>query len=150
MEGVKDLVTKSSERENGKVIFYGHNHISNEILSEFHLRLRERTHPNAKLVIWGHSLGSGVTAKLGSVLSSSDLGNPSAYVLESPFSSLLDEIKSFYVSTFLPFDISNQLRLANLEFDSNSNLKKIKEPVLILHAKDDKVKLWNYCFTQHF
>ncbi len=93
------------------------------------------------MIVWGHSLGSGVTAKFGSFLSSSDLLRPFCYILESPFSSLLDEIKSFYVSVLLPFDIANQLRLANLEFDSNSNLKKIKEPVLILHAKDDKVKI---------
>ena len=35
--------------------------------------------------------------------------------------------------------IFSQLREANLEFDSVINLKKILEPILILHAKDDKV-----------
>ena len=35
--------------------------------------------------------------------------------------------------------IFSQLREASLEFDSVINLKNVREPILILHAKDDKV-----------
>ena len=96
--------------------------------------MREKTHPDSKIILWGHSLGSGVAAKTGSILSTTDLQSPSAYVLEAPFSSLRDEIETRFS---LPFDIT---QIADLKFDSNSNLKKIKEPVLILHAKDDLVR----------
>ena len=71
--------------------------------------LKERSHPDAKVVVWGHSLGSGVTAKLGSIFSG-QISKPDAYILESPFSSLTDEIESFYMSRLLPFDIPNQVR----------------------------------------
>ena len=72
-------------------------------------------------------------------------GENIAYVLELPFSSLRDEIDTRYSS--LPFDIA---KIADLKFDSNSNLKKIKEPVLILHAKDDSVRAILSCSNTQF
>jgi abhydrolase domain-containing protein 12 len=89
--------------------------LSHDALSAY-TWLKERSHPESKVVVWGHSLGSGVTAKLGSVLSTSgQISKPDAYILESPFSSLKDEIESFYMSRLLPFDIADQApRLQNV------------------------------------
>ena len=71
--------------------------------------LRERSHTESQVILWGHSLGSGVAAKLGSFFASSgQISKPVAYVLESPFSSLTDEIKAFHMSRLLPFHISDQ------------------------------------------
>ena len=73
--------------------------------------LRERCHPDAKIFVWGHSLGSGVTAKMAWLLSQGENQQPwpTGIVLEAPFSSLFDEITSFYASTFIPFDIPKQV-----------------------------------------
>ena len=102
--------------------------------------LRENSHPDAKIFVWGHSLGSGVASKLGSILSSSGHIRPTGFVLEAPFSSLSDEIKSFSMSKLIPFDLLHQLRRSNMEFDNVENLKKVQDPVIILHAEDDQVK----------
>ena len=71
--------------------------------------LKKRSDPGSKVIIWGHSLGSGVSAKLGSIFSESgQMSKPDGYILESPFSSLTDEIEAFYMSRLLPFDINSQ------------------------------------------
>jgi hypothetical protein len=51
-----------------------------------------------------------VASKLGSILAKSGRLMPEGFILESPFSRMVDEISSFYASKLLPFDILNQAR----------------------------------------
>jgi hypothetical protein len=47
------------------------------------------------------------------------------------------------MSKLIPFDLLHQLRRSNMEFDNVENLKKVQDPVIILHAEDDQVKRSN-------
>ena len=93
--------------------------LAHDAFSAYHWLL-ERSHPEARIFVWGHSLGSGVTSKLGMLLSKGEGALPTGFVLEAPFSSLYDEITSFYASRFLPFDILHQV---NLIRSSNSTFQ---------------------------
>ena len=105
--------------------------------------LTQRSHPNAKIFVWGHSLGTGVTSKLCDVLSSdSELDKVSGYILEAPFNRMLEEVESFKLSRILPFlglDIERILNMADMKFDNTENLQNCQKNILILHAKDDTV-----------
>ncbi len=56
----------------------------------------------AKIVVHGHSLGTGVATRLGAALSSEEeegrRRRPSAYVLEAPFNRMADEVRTFKVA----------------------------------------------------
>ncbi len=56
----------------------------------------------AKIVVHGHSLGTGVATRLGAALSSREeegrRRRPSAYVLEAPFNRMADEVRTFKVA----------------------------------------------------
>lgn len=97
-----------------------------------------------RILIWGHSLGSGVTLRHLNRLESRL--NPKAAVLESPFTSFKDVIAEVPLARyfrFLPyFDyffvdpiVNNEL----LNFDSVSQLPNVRVPLLVLHAEDDRV-----------
>ena len=107
--------------------------------------LDKHSHPNARLYIWGHSLGTGVTSALCSITSesSSTFAKIHGYILEAPFNCMLDEVESFKMSRLLPFfgmDIDKILKLADMSFDNQLNLQSCRsKKILILHAEDDKV-----------
>jgi abhydrolase domain-containing protein 12 len=128
--------------------------------------IAERSHPSANIFIWGHSLGTGVTSKLGHTIDNAEadqgtvlakhitntfscmynicIGQRKAqgYVLEAPFNRMEDEVKTFKASrilTLLGLNIGKLLRLADMEFDSARWLLDIQEPIMILHAENDGV-----------
>jgi len=106
------------------------------------LWLKARVHPGAKIVVWGHSLGTGVACKMGSRLSKAQEDRPDAYVLESPFDSMLDEVRTFKAGRLLEYsgvDLEAVLADADLEFKSKENLMDVDEPVMIFNAEDDGV-----------
>ena len=115
--------------------------------------LQLNLHPESRTIVWGHSLGTGVTAKLGSNLKSSTW-RPTCYVLEAPFNCVssiiaywrengaglfgrtmgtLSSICHYFVDT------SVLLKKRDLLLDSETWLLDIKEPIFILHAKDDAI-----------
>ena len=115
--------------------------------------LKNRIHPEAEVLIWGHSLGTGVTCKLGSILSGSEM-RPKGYVLESPFDSM------YSISCYLKengsgmfgwvigminwifdyfIDTKSLLKERDLLFDSVTSSEEINEKIVILHAKDDAI-----------
>ena len=115
--------------------------------------LLENIHPNAKVIVWGHSLGTGVTSKLGSIVSSNNK-RPVGYVLEAPFNSM-DSITSYLrdngsglfgwtmgtINKIFDyyFNSREMLKTRDLMFDSEKNLLNVKEKVIILHSEDDAV-----------
>ena len=94
------------------------------------------------LFILFSSLGTGVTSKLSYVLTEKSTLRPKGYILEAPFNCMKDEVESFKASkilTFLGLKVESILNQSDMSFDSALWLPQIKEPVMILHAKDDEV-----------
>jgi len=102
--------------------------------------LKKHAHPNSKIIVWGHSLGTGITTTLAYNLKESN-ERPHAYVLESPFSSMEDEVGTFQAAKGLKLvmDVNKLIKDSDLTFDSTAFISHIKEPIAILHAKGDWV-----------
>ncbi|CAD5231737.1 unnamed protein product [Bursaphelenchus xylophilus] len=100
--------------------------------------------PDRPLLVWGHSMGTGVATRLVSELSQEDK-NPTALVLESPFNNLRDVINNHPFSApfrFLPwFDhlVIQPLIESGLIMQSDQRIKKITCPILVFHAADDHI-----------
>ena len=78
------------------------------------------------IMLWGHSLGSGVAARMASE------GRAAGLVLESAYTSTTDVAAELY--PYVP------VRLLMLDrFDTRSLLPRIQIPVLIFHSTDDPV-----------
>ncbi|KFB53914.1 hypothetical protein ZHAS_00022362 [Anopheles sinensis] len=95
--------------------------------------------------LWGHSLGTGVSTHLLSLLTEMSLPGPRALVLESPFNNIKEEICAHPFSKLyrhLPwFDylISKPMYANKLRFESDQHIAEFRQPVMILHAEDDLV-----------
>ena len=76
------------------------------------------------VLVWGHSLGSGVAARMASE------GRAAGLVLEAPYTSLPDLAAQFY-----PYIPVHWLMLDR--FDTRALTEKIVVPVLIFHGADD-------------
>ncbi|XP_061517031.1 lysophosphatidylserine lipase ABHD12 isoform X4 [Anopheles gambiae] len=100
---------------------------------------------NNPVYLWGHSLGTGVSTHLLSLLTEMSLPGPKAVVLESPFNNIKEEICAHPFSKLyrhLPwFDylISRPMYKNKLRFESDQHIAEFRQPVLILHAEDDLV-----------
>ena len=76
------------------------------------------------IIVWGHSLGSGVAARMASE------GRAAGLVLEAPYTSITDIGAALY--PYIP------VRLLSLDrFDTRSLVERITVPVLIFHSTDD-------------
>jgi fermentation-respiration switch protein FrsA (DUF1100 family) len=76
------------------------------------------------IIVWGHSLGSGVAARMASE------GRAAGLVLESPYTSIAEIGARLY--PYVP------VRLLSLDpFDTLALVDRIKVPVLIFHSADD-------------
>ena len=102
--------------------------------------LKKYIHADSKLIVWGHSLGTGVTTKLAYELRETS-DRPDGYVLESPFNTLKTEAGSFWLAKLLKYtiDVDKLIEDSNLAFDSERWIQTVKEPVFILHAEDDNI-----------
>jgi fermentation-respiration switch protein FrsA (DUF1100 family) len=78
------------------------------------------------IIVWGHSLGSGVAVRMAAE------GRASGVVLEAPYTSITDVAAEEY-----PYIPVRWLLLDR--FDSESVIAKIRVPVLIIHSDDDPV-----------
>ena len=82
------------------------------------------THRVGPIIVWGHSLGSGVAARMASE------GRATGLVLESPYTSIAEIGARQY--PYIP------VRLLSLDpFDTLALIARIKVPVLIFHSEDD-------------
>lgn len=86
-----------------------------------------KVYPEHKIIVLGHSIGSGMAAKVASD------NNPGLLILQAPFYSLADLIKNTP-----PFNIFPSF-LLKYKFPTHLFLKKTKAPVVILHGRNDEI-----------
>jgi len=99
---------------------------------------------SSPLFVWGHSLGTGIGTRAVSELCQE--GNPpKGLVLEAPFSNMSDEIlqhpfsKIFSFVPYMQYVLLDALKSINVLFESDKHIAGVTVPIVILHAKDDKV-----------
>lgn len=84
-----------------------------------------------QIVLYGESLGTGVSVELAAQLS--DRGTPPlAVVLEAPFTSVLDLARGLYF--FIPVDL-----LLLDRYMSAEKIKRVRAPVFMINGQDDEV-----------
>ena len=83
-------------------------------------------YPDARIVLWGESLGTGVAVALAGEK------DVAAVILEAPFTSAADVAFSAY--PFLPVSW-----LMKDQFRSDERIGKVRAPVLIMHGERDRV-----------
>ena len=83
-------------------------------------------YPDAKIVLWGESLGSGVAVAIAAEK------EVAAIVLEAPFTSTADI--AFNAYPFIPVSL-----LMKDQFRSDERIGKVKAPLLIMHGTRDRV-----------
>jgi fermentation-respiration switch protein FrsA (DUF1100 family) len=86
---------------------------------------RER-YPDAKIVLWGESLGTGVAVALAAEK------DVAAVILEAPFTSAADVAFSAY--PFVPVSL-----LMKDQFRSDGRIGSVNAPLLIMHGERDRV-----------
>ncbi|CAL4058670.1 unnamed protein product [Meganyctiphanes norvegica] len=96
------------------------------------------------LVVWGHSLGTGVSCHAVSHMCLSG-EPPTALILESPFNNIKDEIRYHPLTSIFrkmpKFEwlFLTPLSSNGIDFRSDEHIAHINTPILILHAEDDLV-----------
>eukprot|EP00106_Octopus_bimaculoides_P016672 XP_014784114.1 PREDICTED: monoacylglycerol lipase ABHD12-like [Octopus bimaculoides] len=104
--------------------------------------IRSRVPSDTPVILWGHSLGTGIATRLAKTLCDGGVP-PTALVLESPFNNILEASANlppfFLYRPFRPLSymILNSVERCGTEFASDQNIKDVTSPILILHAEDD-------------
>jgi len=106
--------------------------------TEFAISWLNKTYPTAKIIVWAHSLGTGVACKIGA--SNRQRKNKSiiAFILEAPFCTLFEAVNGLSPVN-IPDFTQKVFKNLGIEFDNRNQITKIRQPIYILHAKDDKV-----------
>lgn len=102
--------------------------------------VKERV-PKSRIIVWGHSLGTGVVMQLAEIFTETN-DNPAGIVLEAPFNSLVEAALQWPLG--LPFRhlplfnrIAQSLLHEDTNFESEQKASKLSAPVLVMHSKDD-------------
>ncbi|XP_017837586.1 lysophosphatidylserine lipase ABHD12 isoform X2 [Drosophila busckii] len=97
------------------------------------------------IFIWGHSLGTGVATHLCSKVADLKERGPRGIILESPFTNIRDEIRlhpfsrPFRHLPWFEYSISEPMFQNKLRFESDKHIYEFPQPVMIVHAEDDRV-----------
>ncbi|XP_053207462.1 lysophosphatidylserine lipase ABHD12-like [Panonychus citri] len=99
---------------------------------------------HSRINVWGHSLGTAVSVALVKRISNSS--PPNSLTLEAPFNDIVEAISEYPLAIIYKiyplFDyfFIEPFRQPEFQlFNSQVNIKEIKVPTLILHAKDDAI-----------
>jgi abhydrolase domain-containing protein 12 len=95
-----------------------------------------------KIILWGHSLGTGAIFQLLRCLDPEQFSKIHAVILEAPFISILGVVHDNYLPKFLQgptakYFLSNCLKDRINSYDVVKSLKKLPFKVLILHSTRD-------------
>ncbi|KAJ8014572.1 hypothetical protein DPEC_G00041640 [Dallia pectoralis] len=97
---------------------------------------------NSPVILWGHSLGTGVTTNTAAKLMEQGIV-VDGVILEGAFANArrVGNIHPFswYYWNFPGFEYFNPLPEYKLAFPNDENLNKMRSPLLILHAEDDQL-----------
>lgn len=113
--------------------------------------LRKQVHPK-RILIWGHSLGTGVTVQLLDIHKGIE---PLGLVLETPFTTLSEVAYHHPLTIFhrhLPYFDAFFIKPAehrDTYFNTEERIKRLSCPVLILHAEDDGVVPYEHGVRLH-
>ena len=88
--------------------------------------LKEKNIKENQIIIYGESLGTGVSIEL------AQNKNFAGIILESPFTSMIDAGKDKY--PYLPVRL-----LLKDKYESDKKIKNINSPILVMHGKIDKL-----------
>ena len=88
--------------------------------------LNKQNVEDEKIIIYGESLGTGVSTEV------SQNKNYAGLILESPFTSMVDAGKHYYF--YLPVSL-----LLKDRYETIKKLKNIKIPILVMHGENDKI-----------
>ena len=88
--------------------------------------LNKQNVEDEKIIIYGESLGTGVSTEV------SQNKNYAGLILESPFTSMVDAGKHYYF--YLPVSL-----LLKDRYETIKKLKNIKVPILVMHGENDKI-----------
>ncbi|KAI9577649.1 lysophosphatidylserine lipase ABHD12 isoform X1 [Glossina fuscipes] len=97
------------------------------------------------VIIWGHSLGTGVATNMLSQLNYMNEKGPKGVILESPFTNIRDEIRQhpfarpFKHLPWFDLTIARPMYSNSLRFESDQHISEFRQPIMILHAEDDYV-----------
>ncbi|NWR56625.1 ABD12 lipase, partial [Bucorvus abyssinicus] len=100
---------------------------------------------NSSILLWGHSLGTGIATNVARKLQEERGVQVDAVVLESPYTNIREaaaHIPITLIYRLFPgfgYLILDSLALGNMFFRSDENVKVLACPLLILHAEDDDV-----------
>jgi len=99
---------------------------------------------SSRVLVWGHSLGTGVSSHLVADLCVEG-ARPCGLVLESPFNNIFDEVRNHPMAwawrkiPWFDWFFTEALAKNDLGFVSDQRILLIDIPVLIMHAEDDAV-----------
>ena len=88
--------------------------------------LNEKGISNDKIILYGESLGTAVTAEV------AQNENFAGIILEAPFTSMVDMGQKIYPIFPVKFLLKDK-------YESKKKIKNIKSPILILHGRKDKI-----------
>jgi abhydrolase domain-containing protein 12 len=103
---------------------------------------------NVPVYIWGHSLGSAVATKTASRLCAEG-AKFNGLILESPFNNFVEAASNhpltlpFRMMPWFSWVFVESIKLNNIIFASDENIKGVTVPIIILHATDDTVVPYN-------
>jgi len=99
---------------------------------------------NDRIIIWGHSLGTAVATYL--VSQTDPLSQPSAVVLEAPFTTVEDAVRNHPLSTlfkkhpmFEYFFVEPLVKDEDTNFETAAKIRRVHCHLMILHAIDDAI-----------
>jgi len=103
--------------------------------------VRREVGDKAKLILYGHSLGTGIASRVAAEVTGGKNGRVDGIILDSPFHSFKNILEKFpyKILSYLMIDFDTLLEKAGAEFNSPKWLSTIKIPVTIFHAEADKI-----------
>nr|XP_020666954.1 protein ABHD12B [Pogona vitticeps] len=100
---------------------------------------------NSTVILWGHSLGTGIATNTARHLQEKDGVTVDAIVLEAPYTNIRDAAAHIPITKiyrkFPGFEslILDTMARADMHFLNDKNVQVLSSPLLILHSEDDGV-----------
>jgi len=102
--------------------------------------LRDNLGEKPKLILYGHSMGTGIAAHAAALSHQQGLGRVDGLILDSPFHSFKKAFRQITPTFLLPYiDIEAFVTDIDMEFDNVKWLSDLQIPVRVFHATSDNV-----------